>query len=565
LKKFWSLFRMQLNVHFGFSALKYRYLVARKRVWEPLLIIFALLSLLPVAKSYWGFLVELFFALKMANQEFLLVAAGVLTGQLVVLILGLFYVMSAFYYSRDLDRLIALPLSPGSIIAAKFGVIVVSEWLTMIPVVLPMLLAVGMYGTYGLGYWLRAGVAYLMLPVIPLALVAVVTMLLARATNLPRRRELFRVAAGVIVVLVALGINLFVNTRLASDPEAVEQLLAQSQGLVQLVGERFPPALWLTWAIAGQGLLGGWLQLTFVAALSLGAVWVLSRFAQGLFLSGYLHPGSGPSTSTEREKAGALGPAASGVVPADFTASTSLVALFKREWLLLLRTPIWMFNVVGGLIVPLVIIPIIFFTQEGVGELLRASVFETARAQNLVLVIAGGIALFIVGATSMAGSAVSREGRFVWISKSIPVEASEQLLAKGLHTLAFGVPVILLFSIGAYLMLSLRLLLICGVVVVGVLGGVLVTALGLLVDMYRPNLDWSDPQRAMKSNLNPLISLAAAAVIYGAPTALLIRLLGDASPLLAAGLLSVWLVLAIGATAQYVRQHAAGCYLAMGD
>jgi len=564
LRKFWSLFRMQLNVYFGFSALKYRCLVARKRVWEPLLIIFALLSLLPVAKPYWGFLVELFFALKMANQEFLLVAAGVLAGQLVVLILGLFYVMSAFYYSRDLDRLIPLPLSPGSIIAAKFGVIVVSEWLTMIPIVLPMLLVVGMYGTYGLGYWLRAGVAYLVLPVIPLALVAVVTMLLARATNLPRRRELFRVAAGVIVVLVAVGLNLFISIH-ASDPEAVERLFAQSQGLVQIVGQRFPPALWITWAIAGEGLLGGWLHLAFVAALSLGAVWVLSRFAQGLFLSGYLHPGSGPSTSIEGETAGVGGPPAGGVVPADFAASTSVRALFKREWLLLLRTPIWMFNVVGGLVVPLVIIPIVLLTQEGMAELLTSSVFQSARVQNLVLVIAGGIALFLIGATSIAGSGVSREGRFVWISKSIPVEASEQLLAKGLHALAFGVPVVAIYSIGAYLALPLSLSLMTGTVVVGVLGGTLVTALGLLVDMYRPHLDWNDPQRAMKSNVNPLISLVAAAVVYVAPAALLIKLLGDTSPLLVAGLLSVWLVLAIGVTAQFIRQHAARCYLAMGD
>jgi len=91
---------------------------------------------------------------------------------------------------------IPLPLTPGTIIAAKFAVVLVSEWATLVPITLPFLLVVEIQGGHGLGYWLRAGLAYVFAPVVPLAAAAVVAMLIARVTNLSRRREFFRVVAG---------------------------------------------------------------------------------------------------------------------------------------------------------------------------------------------------------------------------------------------------------------------------------------------------------------------------------------------------------------------------------
>ena len=43
MKSFMSLLKTNLNVHFGISALKYRYFKEKKRLWEPVLIAFAVI------------------------------------------------------------------------------------------------------------------------------------------------------------------------------------------------------------------------------------------------------------------------------------------------------------------------------------------------------------------------------------------------------------------------------------------------------------------------------------------------------------------------------------------
>ena len=46
----------------------------------------------------------------------------------------------------------------------------------------------------------------------------------------------------------------------------------------------------------------------------------------------------------------------------------------------------------------------------------------------------------------------------------------------------------------------------------GLLGSIPTTQIGMAIDILRPMLDWDNPQRAMKQNLNVLISLAVGAL-----------------------------------------------------
>jgi len=62
---------------------------------------------------------------------------------------------------------------------------------------------------------------------------------------------------------------------------------------------------------------------------------------------------------------------------------------------------------------------------------------------------------------------------------------------------------------------------------ISALAALLVTGLGLIIDMHRPQLDWSDPQRAMKGNLNGLLAIVAAVLAYGLPAAVVLRLVGS--------------------------------------
>jgi ABC-2 type transport system permease protein len=109
--------------------------------------------------------------------------------------------------------------------------------------------------------------------------------------------------------------------------------------------------------------------------------------------------------------------------------------------------------------------------------------------------------------SGVASSAFSREGRKFWISKVIPVDYRQQVLAKFLHSMAIA----LLGISGAAAVLVFRFHLGPGQWLSGLALALPITAfltsLNLAVDLARPLLDWISPQKAMKQNLNVLIAM----------------------------------------------------------
>jgi ABC-2 type transport system permease protein len=134
-------------------------------------------------------------------------------------------------------------------------------------------------------------------------------------------------------------------------------------------------------------------------------------------------------------------------------------------------------------------------------------------------------------------SAISREGRWFWISRSLPVPPRVQVQAKALHSLLFVVINLIVVTAATVWMGLATPRNLAVVLAGGLLIGVVTTYSGLLIDVVRPNLTWTDPQQAMKGNLNGLFSMLvnlAIGLVTGGVAALLYFL---ARPILLPGLL----------------------------
>jgi ABC-2 type transport system permease protein len=118
--------------------------------------------------------------------------------------------------------------------------------------------------------------------------------------------------------------------------------------------------------------------------------------------------------------------------------------------------------------------------------------------------------LFMVLCATLSGvasSSFSREGHKFWISKAIPVDYRQQVLAKFLHSMAIAV-----LGIGsATVVLIFRFHLAAGkwlpCLALALPITAFLTCINLAVDLARPLLDWISPQKAMKQNLNVLIAM----------------------------------------------------------
>src|SRR5690606_15496036 len=143
-------------VNFGISALKYRFTKEKKKLWEPILVLLSLLiGLGTMTGLYTLFLMGVFMAGKSLGQPEIVLTIAFVASQLIILIFGIFYIISSFYFSKDMNILIPLPIKPSQLIASKFVTILVNEYLVALPLLLPAIIIYGTSIKVNIVYWFK--------------------------------------------------------------------------------------------------------------------------------------------------------------------------------------------------------------------------------------------------------------------------------------------------------------------------------------------------------------------------------------------------------------------------
>jgi len=496
--------------------------------WGLLLLPLILLGFVPLIVMITAAWAGFFVVLNLMGEGHVMLTLALTAGQLACLVFGILYVISAFYFAKDLRLLVPLPIRPGEIVVAKFCSVLVGEYLTMAPFVIPALAVYGVMADVSLLYIPLALLVYLMLPVIPLVLASLFSFVLMRVTNLRRNRDFLRVFGALLGVGLALLFQFWGQFSQGEISQgAFEELVTSQQPLIQAVSRWAITSVWATNALREDAFgLGLPSFLLFAAAVAVAAV-LLILGAERLFFGGLL--GGDEARSSGRR-----------LSREELTSETGRVrsplwALFMREVRLLNRTPSFlMAGVLPPLLMPLFMI---FPLRAQGGPLENAHALSQYGDSPWVPLIVLGALLFLNSMSALPSSAISREGRWFWISRSLPVSPSLQVQAKLLHSLLFSL-INLVLVLGFMLWLGLATPVnIAAVVLGGILAGVVTSYSGLLIDVMRPHLDWTDPQHAMKGNYNSLFAMGIN-IVLGAVTAIVTALLWAlARPLLLPGLL----------------------------
>ena len=131
-------------------------------------------------------------------------------------------------------------------------------------------------------------------------------------------------------------------------------------------------------------------------------------------------------------------------------------------------------------------------------------------ANPLVVVLGSALFMTICGSINgTASSTFSREGAQFWISKAIPVAPREQAAAKFLHSYLVSVLGVVAAGVVGAVVLHLGVAHLSVAAGIALLAGVLLTVVGMAIDLARPLLDWANPQKAIKQNLNVLLGMLA--------------------------------------------------------
>ena len=450
----------------------------------------------------------LFEILSSVGLQSIMVGLYLSLGTVLVFLFGILYVISIFYYTGDVEKLLPLPLKAQEIIGAKLIVTAVWEYLYLAVLILPPLIVYGILSGADFLYFLLLVLVFIFLPVVPLCMASIIVMLIMRFTPLARNKDRFNLISGILAMVLALAFVFGMQSLSSfSEMDLTRIIESGADAVAQITSVIFPGTSFAVGSLTAIQALERLGQVAMLLLVAVIAVVVTLQAARFLYFAGVVDVNTSVSkrkklSRDELQTAGKSG--------------SAFWSYCLKDIRILIRTPIFfMNNVMMNFLWPVFLV-IPFLTgaaDEGLDQLiaLARQLLSDPSSSAAPIAIAAFFAItcFIAGSNGITESALSREGKVFYILKTLPMSWRRQILAKitvGVIFSLLGILIplaILLIVIRPPLWLALSLLAV-------VPGGVLLPNFsGIIFELFWPKLNWDNEQKAVKQNMNVLYGMGA--------------------------------------------------------
>ena len=468
------------------------------------------------------------------QQEGAVLALGFHISSLVTFLFSIFLIPSIFYFSKDSETLLALPLPPQTILSAKFSVCLVYEYAFTLIVCVPLFLAYANHAQISIVYILFAILLFMSLPIYPLVLSSIITMLLMRFVPFFKNRDRFNMIAGILSIVFAFSFSFLMNSStMTNDPNALITMLVQGHNSMISLFSRIFPAI----PFAANAVIDGdAVSLVIYLLITAAALGVLVLLGRWLYFKGAI----GFSETKSSRKA--LSAKDYSRVLRHSKVRTYLI----KEMRLLIRTPVYALNCIGMCLLMPIMLLVIFLTTDTDTLLQQLPDITPYLDGKLPYAILAGMAIgFLFSNLNLiSATAISREGTNLSFMKYIPMTLKEQLHAKVLSGILMSVVSMLLTMLCIYYLLPIfplfwYLLAAASSLITIVLGNYA----SLALDNLHPKLVWEQEAAAVKQNMSGIVSMLAGMAMMVVTAALLFVLPSDFLPAGTAGMVIVCLAL----------------------
>lgn len=474
----------------------------KKSAISKFLPIIILVALLPTISGIYFLAKELLDVLIPIQQTGLLVGLLLMGISVTVFFFAIFLVPSIYYFSKDVETLLALPLQPWVIVASKFVVTVIYEYFTILFFAVPVLVAYIEKVQPTFGFYPILCIVILLLPVVPLILSSILIMLVMWLIPFAKNRDFFNYLSTFFALALAIGINVLAGSASSISQDVLLNLLMQGNNSLTRIFTYVIPNI--RYGVEAMVQID-YVQLLIYVGMVAAAILLFIFIAQIVYFRGAIGINE-TSASRKRLKSSAY---------AKSTLSGNVLATYTfKELKLLIRTPIYFMNCVSTVVLLPVILSVSMIpAMQSTGELDQILSQIPWNRPELGIYVIGIGACIGWGMTSLnliTPTSISREGTNAYFMKYIPVPYFTQLTAKVLSGLSISLFGILLILIPAAFFIRLPWNLTLMALVSAILASIFMNYLGMIVDVIRPKLVWEQEASAVKQNLNAFFTMVPA-------------------------------------------------------
>ncbi len=430
----------------------------------------------------------------------MLIGLAVLLSMVATVMFAIPHTLSALYLSKDTPALAHLPIGARTILAAKWTTVYLTELLTTLGLLLP-LVAMHALRVGGVLPWVTGLVTILFVPLLPLGVALLLSSVLGRLTSLTRHKDAWVAVGSMLMVALVLGLEWTIMPAIPDDADAMYflRLMTDNEALLDLMVGAFPPVKWAVKAISGSGM-----YLALTAGVGVACIGGLIALLGG----DYLHTCLRHTEQGVTRRRTALRRTAD----ADYTPRTPFMAVFLRELNEVLRVPAYFMNGAVGVLMPAIMLmgASVGMTSSEGGDMALSGLltaWNAFPATDRMLVVAALLSL-LCWLDTLPATAISREGQRLPVTRMIPVPAATIVHAKLAVSMAFNAVGSLLMGAAAAILLGAESLpVILGAVLMVNLLSYAVCVVNLAADAIKPSFTWKNETEAIKQNMNSMIGM----------------------------------------------------------
>jgi ABC-2 type transport system permease protein len=395
-----------------------------------------------------------------------------ITGILFISLTAVPFLFSSFFYARDLKFLATLPIPEEYIVFSKLSTLYIYLLGINFLVFYPAVVIYVVNWNFKPIAFILGLLVWLLSPLVPLFFSTLVSLALMRVAARSNKKNFLTMFFGLALFILLFGARFMI----------IEKSGVEIEGLVATLEDYFPPAIWIRRAVSGSLK-----DILYFILLNFFVIMGLRFTVRKLYKIAIL------TFDQEGAHRGRI----------YYKQRNKIIQLLKRNIQIILKQPIFLINTLISLAIPWLILLISIISGD-----LSLTFFTLPenkyRAVQLILGISSAPALL----ANLSATSISREGSTFWETRVLPVSTWDNIRSRMMTTVlinflasfVLGILLISLFQIqfyffipGVFFLLTLNLFL---------------AAIDLIINIYRPYLNWSNPTVAIKNNLNVLLSLA---------------------------------------------------------
>ncbi|WP_431800321.1 putative ABC transporter permease subunit [Halobacillus andaensis] len=503
MNKTWNLIRVMLKMQFS---------MAGKSSGEKISLFFLFIFIIPFSFLIYfamdGIIGGLYEVLEpLDNQSFIL-------GALFISMFGLFSfvsigsIISSFYFAEDIEAFISLPYHPYQLMLGKSAAPFITLYITNAAVLGPGLLIYGFHSNGGILYFIYALLIWLVTPLIPFALTAIIIMYLMRFLNLSKNKDRIKIFAGLLMFIFIIGFNIVLRLDTGSNQlgENIGELFIERNALLEMITVLFPSAYLSSISLTQPDSFLGFIYLLILFALSTLVFFFYLTAGQKLYFKGVLGLSAGSKNKWNEKK-----------IAKQIKQNSILYISWLREMKIMLRNPTFFTQiVVQSLVFPVLFIVIIMFDSGGGGFSAAGLDNMLARTDSKFIILAMlGFTVFALGINPASISSVSREGKSWFNHLYMPVKPETIILSKVLAAFTINLITLVVISIIAVGFAHISISIVVVWLILSMLTNWITSVIGISLDLYMPNMKWTDEREIFKGRMIGLLALAAEVVIFG--------------------------------------------------